>query len=218
MPNRKLPTNKKVVDLYNQGLSSTEIAKLYNLSNNSPVNKIIKTYGITRPRQKLTNNTKQKMSLARKKIVESENWVSPRKGETMSRTDIYKNMAAHLRYDVDEIWLSQFADIDKLKTLNRAITRKERYAFSTEKYKEYIKKFYYCNKFNAVYEKWVKSGKTDRYLKPTVDHIYPKSKGGNDGLDNLQFLSWFENRSKNDMDQDAWDKLKSNIGEYLSNV
>ncbi len=101
MPNRKLPTNKKVVDLYNQGLSSTEIAKLYNLSNNSPVNKIIKTYGITRPRQKLTNNTKQKMSLARKKIVESENWVSPRKGETMSRTDIYKNMAAHLRYDVE---------------------------------------------------------------------------------------------------------------------
>ena len=34
-------------------------------------------------------------------------------------------------------------------------------------------------------------------------------------LDNLQFLSWFENRCKNDMSQEEWDVLKSNIQEYF---
>ena len=34
-------------------------------------------------------------------------------------------------------------------------------------------------------------------------------------LDNNQFLSWFENRCKNDMTQDEWNILKSNIKEYL---
>lgn len=40
-------------------------------------------------------------------------------------------------------------------------------------------------------------------------------KGGTNALDNLQFLSWFENRCKNDMSQEEWDNLKSNIEEYF---
>lgn len=51
--------------------------------------------------------------------------------------------------------------------------------------------------------------------KPSLDHIVPKAKGGTNDLENLQFLSWFENRCKNDMTQDEWNILKSNIGEYL---
>ena len=43
----------------------------------------------------------------------------------------------------------------------------------------------------------------------------PKAKGGTNDLENLQFLSWFENRCKNDMTQKEWNILKSNIGEYL---
>lgn len=39
--------------------------------------------------------------------------------------------------------------------------------------------------------------------------------GGNDAIENLQFLAWFETRAKNDMSQDEWDTLKNNIGEYF---
>ncbi len=52
-------------------------------------------------------------------------------------------------------------------------------------------------------------------MRPTIDHITPKAnKGGND-LENLQFLSWFENRCKNDMSQKEWDLLKLNINNYF---
>lgn len=52
-------------------------------------------------------------------------------------------------------------------------------------------------------------------MKPSLDHITPKAKGGTNELDNLQFLTWFENRCKNDMSQEDWDKMKSNILEYF---
>lgn len=35
-----------------------------------------------------------------------------------------------------------------------------------------------------------------KYKKPSVDHIIPKAKGGTNAIENLQFLSWFENRCK----------------------
>ena len=31
----------------------------------------------------------------------------------------------------------------------------------------------------------------------------------------LQFLTWFENRAKNDMSQDEWNKVKANMKDYL---
>ena len=34
-------------------------------------------------------------------------------------------------------------------------------------------------------------------------------------LENLQFLSWFENRCKNDMTQLEWDEIKKNINKYF---
>ena len=34
-------------------------------------------------------------------------------------------------------------------------------------------------------------------------------------LDNLQFLTWFENRAKNDMSMDEWIDIKNNIKDYL---
>ena len=40
-------------------------------------------------------------------------------------------------------------------------------------------------------------------------------KGGSLLLDNLQFISWLENRAKIDISQDNWDKIKNNINYYL---
>jgi len=51
--------------------------------------------------------------------------------------------------------------------------------------------------------------------KPSLDHIVPKSKGGSLFVDNLQFISWLENRAKMNIDQDAWNLIKQNIDYYL---
>lgn len=128
-------------------------------------------------------------------------------------------MQTHIRFDVSVDWLSQFDDIEKLKVLNRAITNRadnhmSRFDVSTEWYKEYILKFYYDTQFNRLYSTWLEYD-CKPYLKPSLDHIVPRSKGGTNELDNLQFLTWFENRCKNNMSQSEWDDIKTNIGLYL---
>ena len=99
--------------------------------------------------------------------------------------------------------------------LNDVITnRSGRWDVSTEWYKSYIERFYNDRQFNLIYEAWLDSGK-QTYKKPSLDHILPRSKGGTNCIDNLQFLSWFENRCKNDMTQEQWNALKANIREYF---
>ena len=68
-------------------------------------------------------------------------------------------------------------------------------------------------KFNELYEKWIKTN--DKWIKPSLDHIEAKSKGGSLLVDNLQFISWLENRAKIDIDKELWDKMKQNINYYL---
>ncbi len=111
--------------------------------------------------------------------------------------------------------MGKFLDRTGLKLLNDVITnRSGRWDVSTDWYKRYIERFYNDRQFNNIYAVWINSGKL-KYKKPSIDHIIPKAKGGTNSLDNLQFLSWFENRCKNDMWQEEWDVLKSNIQEYF---
>lgn len=127
----------------------------------------------------------------------------------------YRNMISHLRFDVSLEWIIQFDDFEKLKCLNKCITNRDcRFDESKEWYVKYIEKFYSDEQFNKIYHKWVQSGK-QFYLKPSVDHIIPRSKGGTNSLENLQFLTWFENRCKNDLSQDEWNLIKFNIKEYF---
>ena len=160
-------------------------------------------------RRPFTQSHKDNISKATKGRV---SWI---KGKKANAEMLYKNMASHIRFDVDWVWLSQFDDFEKLKLLNNCITnRSSRFDVTTEWYKTYIEKFYNEEQFNYVYNAWIDGGKV-KYKKPSLDHITPKSKGGTNSLDNLQFLSWFENRCKNDMTQTEWDNLKLTIEEYF---
>lgn len=136
------------------------------------------------------------------------------KGKKMTREHNVKNMLSHLKYEVDFDWLNSFEDLEKLKFLNRAISRKRDYeGFTTETYKMFIEKFYYDSKFNDLYSKWIST--QDKWIKPSLDHIKPKSEGGSLLLDNLRFVSWFENRAKESIDYEKWEKMKLNIEYYL---
>ena len=168
-----------------------------------------------------TKAHRQKISDSRKRLKAS-GWVPYNKGlKTADRPNgkelLLKNMIAHIRFDLSLDWVSQFDDIEKLKFLNRAITtRDNRWSeVNVDWYKKYILKFYSDKQFNDIYFKWISDGKKDKYLKPTIDHINPKANNGDDSLSNLCFLTWFENRAKNDMPLVVWQKLKENIKDYL---
>lgn len=193
--------------------SLREISRKFN-TNHHTIRRILNRHGveIVRPKKgPMSEDTKKKLSNVRKgkKRNISPDWKMP-------ISSLYKNMKAHLRFDVELEFLEQFEDVEKLKFLNRSLTnRDDRWGdIDADWYIKFITKFYYDEQFNSLYTKWELS-KHDKYLKPSIDHKVPKSKGGNNDLDNLQFLSWFENRCKNDIDQEHWTTMKNNISDYF---
>ncbi len=111
-------------------------------------------------------------------------------------------------------WLDGFEDIEKLKFLNRSLSRKRDCdGFTTDIYKQFIEKFYVDEKFNKLYNEWIRT--KDKWIKPSLDHIDAKCNGGSLLTDNLQFVSWLENRAKANIPQNEWEKMKANIGYYL---
>lgn len=150
----------------------------------------------------------------KKKIGNSHIGKSYNKGISQTVEHKYKNMLGHIRFNVELDFLMQFENIEKLKMLNRCISNRDnRWSVSDEWYKQYLIKFYNDPQFNTIYQKYIETN--DPYMKPSIDHIISKSKGGTNDLDNIQFLSWFENRCKNNMSQEEWDIMKNNIEEYF---
>lgn len=114
--------------------------------------------------------------------------------------------------DLTEEWLLNFKEFDKFLFLHRIMRANiQIVSFSKEKYIEYIEYFYYQNQFNKVYDFWKKEEKLNTFYdwaKPSLDHIIPKSKNGNNDKENLQFLTTFENLSKRDMSMEEWNNFK----------
>ena len=129
-------------------------------------------------------------------------------GKKMPEMSVYKNMKSHLQWDVDLDFLLQFDNIEKLKVLNKLL-RRERVAehFDLEKYKQFVIKFYYDAQFNKVYDDYILENKA-QYAMPSLDHVIPLSRGGSWELENLQILSWVENRAKYNFLPDEWEYIK----------
>jgi len=113
---------------------------------------------------------------------------------------------------MDYLW--QWTDWDKYAFLHKALVHLMPITKLTKDYYfAFIKKFYHDKQFNLLYSQWLKHQKEHDtfydWYKPSIDHIIPKSKGGTCSLDNLQFLTVFENLAKRDMTQQEWEKFKS---------
>lgn len=203
--------DKIIYSLYNDGYTLRHISELI-LRDHHFVKRRLVANGI----QIENHKTKKPYSEEHKRKISESN--KGRKswnvGMRLSREMRIKNMINHIKYDIDYDWVDSFEDIEKVIYLNHSIIRKRDYdGFTTDMYKSFIEKFYYDEKFNQLYNKWLKT--KDKWIKPSLDHIVAKSSGGCLFLENLQFVSWFENRAKTDIPLDVWNKMKNNIQYYL---
>lgn len=212
---------KEIINLYvEKSWTLRMIAEKFNTDHHKIKRRLVEnSIKITRRKslKELSEEVRIKMSNTRKRLYKEGKIVTPL-GRKANKIDLYKNMRGHLKYDISLEWLMQFEDIEKLKFLNCSISNgREKIGFDTQIYKNFINKFYNDSNFNRIYLKWISGGCKDNYLRPSLDHIIPKAKGGSlTDLNNLQFITWFENRAKKDLTQEEWDKIKNNIKDYLS--
>ncbi len=118
----------------------------------------------------------------------------------------------------DEDWLYQFyqQDWERFSFLHSCIVGtsgiKTEDWTSKEEYKLFYEHWWHDKQFNLIYDNWKKQSRSINtfydWWKPSLDHIIPKSRGGSNKLDNLQFLTVFENLAKRDMTQIEWDNFK----------
>lgn len=131
-------------------------------------------------------------------------------GLKMTREHRFKNMIAHLRFDVSLDFVSQF-DLDVVLSINSALTpRSGRYAITTDEYKKILTMWGRDPRVCKLVQNW-KDHSKNRYLALSFDHIVPTSKGGKTTAENLYPMTWFQNRCKNDMSVLEWTFVKNNL-------
>ena len=220
---------KLIIKMYvEDDLNLREVARKLN-TNHKLISKILRKNNIEISRKKprtFTEEHKKNIGEGRRKLIREGKFIPYNKGLKMKNYVtkngidgnllLYKNMCGHLRIKVDLDWLLQFKDFEKLKYLNNSITRKRDFGqYDKDFYISYITKFYYDEKFNIIYNNWL-SNNREFYLQPSPDHIISKNKKGElSDINNLQFLTWFENKCKTDIDQNDWDDMKKNIKKYF---
>ena len=121
---------------------------------------------------------------------------------------------ASSRKDITIDFLDKFDDFEKFLLIHGLLMQGTRNYFMTVPINEYydiINYFYNDNQFNKIYDFWKEHQKNNTFYdwaKPSLDHINPKSKGGENVKENLQFLTVFENLAKRDMSMEEWNQFK----------
>jgi hypothetical protein len=142
----------------------------------------------------------------RKQIGEqSKNRITWNKGVRASEKEIRRMMKNRMRTKID---LDEYPDLSKLQFLVRITSKHfKNIGFSDEVRKSFLDKFYFDIQFNRIYDKWQETGENKWYF-PSLDHKVSKFNGGNWSINNIQFLTWFENRAKAEMNLDEWENFK----------
>lgn len=121
---------------------------------------------------------------------------------------------ASSRKDIEFDFIDKFDNFEKFLLIHSLLMQGTRNYFvkvPIQEYYEIIDYFYNDNQFNKIYTFWQSHQKDNTFYdwaKPSLDHINPKSKGGQNTKENLQFLTVFENLAKRDMSMEEWDKFK----------
>ncbi len=199
----------KIVSLYNNELTLRQISKDVGICR-TIISRVLKEKNV-KVFRKVKPFTEEHRSNISNGLKGNKNSLG------VKRTDLnnYKNMRNHLLFDVSLEWLCSFSDINKLKFLNKIVSSIRMHnrndIWDSEFYIKFIEKFYYEDRFNKLYINWLETN--DRWKKPSIDHI--DSNNRTCDISNFQFLTWFENRSKNNIPQNEWIKMKVNINEYF---
>jgi len=121
---------------------------------------------------------------------------------------------ASTKMPISQEFLEQFDNFERFLLIHKQLTLtagKSPATYDIEEYYQDILYFYYDPQFNKVYDFWQKQPRGDTFYdwaKPSLDHIIPKSKGGSNKKENLEFLTVFENLSKRDMLKSEWEEFK----------
>lgn len=113
-------------------------------------------------------------------------------------------------------YCNQFEDWDKFIFLHKQVVKTIRVkdGLTQQYYESFIERFYFDEQFNSIYNNWISNKQLDEtfydWRKPSVDHIVPLSRGGSHDIDNLQFLTVYENLNKRDMTEEEWENFKRN--------
>lgn len=196
---------KKIRRLYvEQRWTLRQIADLFQTDHHR-IKRILAKHSVevtreNRRRLKVSDETKKRIGAA------SKGRTPKNKGIPADERLIRKYIKARMRTLID---LDAYPHLGKLRILIYITSRHYKYFGEDEKRKAFLDRFYFDESFNAIYEAWVASG-NNKWWYPSLDHKSPRCNGGNFDLDNLQFITWFENRAKWDMPQDEWQAFKQN--------
>jgi hypothetical protein len=154
-----------------------------------------------RPKRPISEETRLKMSEARRG---KSSWCAGKKHTEEFKRKVMKSKLNGL--DID-----RYQNYERLRFLTRYLAKWKSIFDSNEKRQAFLDKFHNDPQFVKIYEGWHKNEK-NRWWYPSLDHKVSRSQGGDWSLDNLQFITWFENRAKAEMSDAEWAEFQKTTG------